>query len=80
MREITDEILAWGRLRVLEPTSADELVRVAEGLIDANPLAPRDAFHLAFVLSHGIPALVTGDADFDAVQLPEGRNLTVVRF
>lgn len=53
---------------------------MAEGLIDANPLAPRDAFHLAFVLNHGIPALVTGDADFDAVRLPEGRNLAVVRF
>ena len=57
-----------------------DLVRAAGGLMDANALAPRDAFHLAFVMRYDIPALVTADRDFDAVQLPGGRNLTIVKF
>lgn len=57
-----------------------ELIRDAVALIDANPLAPRDAFHLAITLRHRIPAFVTADSDFDRLQLPAGRNLTIVRF
>ena len=79
LRRITDEILEWGGINVLESSSV-ELVRDASGLIDANPLAPRDAFHLTFVMRYGIPALVTADSDFDAVQLPEERHLTIVKF
>lgn len=79
VRRITDEILDWGGINVLDSSSMD-LVRNASGLIDINPLAPRDAFHLAFVMRYDIPALVTADRGFDAVQLPEGRNLIIVKF
>ena len=80
VREITEEILNWPRLRILESASSRELVRGARDLMNVNPLAPRDAFHLAAVLSHGIPALVTADSDFDSVQLPGGQQLTIVKF
>lgn len=80
VRRFTDEILGWERLNILESASSVELVLSARDLIDANPLAPRDAFHLAVVLRHGIPAFVTADPDFDAVRLPEGRSLTIVKF
>lgn len=80
IRRITDEILDWRGLNILESASSAELVHSARDLIDANPLAPRDAFHLAVVLRHGIPAFVTADSDFDAVRLPEGRSLTIVKF
>lgn len=79
LRRITDEILEWGGINVLESSSMD-LVRAAGGLMDANALAPRDAFHLAFVIRYDIPALVTADRDSDAVRLPGGRNLTIVKF
>lgn len=81
IRRITDEMLAWERLNVLESASPADLVRDARDLIETNPLAPRDAFHLAVVLRHGIPAFVTSDTDFDRVQqLPDGRHLTIVKF
>jgi predicted nucleic acid-binding protein len=48
--------------------------------MDANPLAPRDAFHLAVVLQHEIPSLVTADRDFRDLRLPEDRGLTIVTF
>lgn len=80
LRRITDEILGWGGLNVLESAGPANLVRDAAGLIDANPLGPRDAFHLAVALRHDIPSVVTADRDFDAVRLPEGRNLTIVKF
>lgn len=80
IRRISDEILGWGRVNVLESAGPVGLVRDAAALIDANPLAPRDAFHLAITLQHGIPSVVTADRAFDNVQLPEGRNLTIVKF
>ena len=80
VRRITDEILGWGRLNVLETAPAVEIVRQAMDLVDRNPLAPRDAFHLAIVLHHRIPGLVTADRDFDRVDLPGGTRLTIIRF
>lgn len=80
VRRITDEILNWQRLTILESTPPQGVVNDAKHLIDANPLAPRDAFHLATLMRHGIPALVTADSDFDAVRLPDSRSLTVIKF
>jgi predicted nucleic acid-binding protein len=71
--------MTWGGLNVLDATPAEAIIRDAADLIDTNPLAPRDAFHLAVLLRHRVPALVTADSDFDAVQLPQGRDLTVVK-
>lgn len=80
VRRITTEILDAPRLKVLEGAPTTELIRDASALIDANSLAPRDAFHLAITLRHRIPAFVTADSDFDRLQLPAGGNLTIVRF
>ena len=67
-------------MRLLDVTAAQGLVREAMALIDGNALAPRDAFHLAMALREGLSGLVSADRDFTEVQLPEGRNLVVVRF
>lgn len=79
VRRIADEILGWERLIVLESGPAAGIVRSAMDLMDRSPLAPRDAFHLALTLLHHIPALVTADSDFDRIDLPRGRELTIVR-
>ena len=80
VRRITDEILAWKGLTILDSTSATDLVREAAALIDMNPLGPRDAFHLALVLRHSIPGIVTADRDFDHVQqIPAGKHVTIVK-
>lgn len=80
IRQITDEILRWDRLHILGVASSKDLVAEAATLMDTNPLSPRDAFHLAVVLHHEIPSFVTADMDFDNVQLPAGKALTIVRF
>lgn len=80
IRRITDEILEWGGMNTLEAASPLDLVNEAAALMDLNPLAPRDAFHLAITLRHAIPSFVTADSDFDDIQLPTGRHLTVVKF
>jgi len=79
VRRITAEVLALPGLNVLESASSAALVRDAMALIDANPLAPRDAFHLAITLRHQVPAFVTADSDFDHLRLPGGQDLTIVR-
>lgn len=77
IRQITDEIRRWARVNELPyPVS---LVGQAAVLIDTNPLAPRDAFHLALALHHAIPAFITADSDFDTVQLPQGANLSIIK-
>jgi len=79
VHRISDEILTWDRLTVLDEAPGATIATFAVNLIDKNPLGPRDAFHLAIALHHGIPAFVIADSDFDAVQLPPGRKLAVIR-
>lgn len=79
IRRMTEEMLAWDGLNVVDVAPALEVTRDAMALIDRNPLAPRDAFHLALVLRHRIPGLVTSDSDFDRVELPDGTNLTIIK-
>lgn len=80
IRTITTEILEWDRIRMLHSASTIDLVNEATGLMTMNSLGPRDAFHLATTLHHGLPSFVTGDGDFDDVRLPDGRHLTIVKF
>lgn len=70
-------IRGWGGFNEL-PTPPG-VVDLAEALMDTNNLLPRDAFHLALVLHHGIESFVTLDSDFDNVQLPAGANLTLIK-
>lgn len=78
IKQITGEIRAWGRFN--EVPAPTKIVVEAAALMDMNPLAPRDAFHLAIALHHSIPSLVTGDSDFDNVQVPPGKSITIVKF
>jgi predicted nucleic acid-binding protein len=80
IRQITHDIRGWGRINELPYMSPGDLVTGAVGLMDNNHLSPRDAFHLAVTLHHGIPSFVTNDRDFDNVQLPAGVNLTIIKF
>ena len=70
-------IRGWGGLNEL-PTPVG-MVALAEALMQTNSLLPRDAFHLALALHHGIESLVTADSDFDNVQIPVGTALTLVK-
>ena len=79
-RSITEDLLDWPRLRVLDSPASGTLLNDVMALLDANPLAPRDAFHLALALHHDIESFVTADPDFDDLVLPAGRSVTVVRF
>jgi len=55
------------RDRVLPITDAD--MQRARTLAEQYPnLSPRDFLHLAVMLNHGIPDILTADTDFDAVQ------------
>lgn len=75
-RVVTTAILAWDRLQHLE--SPADLAMQAFALMNTNPLAPRDAMHLALALHHRIPALVTVDGDFAGIDLPAGQAITIV--
>jgi hypothetical protein len=58
---------------------ADVDVERARQLAERYPhLSPRDLLHLAVMLNHGIPDIVTADTDFDAV--PDVRRLDPVQF
>lgn len=70
-------IQAWGGFTEL-PTPTG-VVAVAEGLMQMNALLPRDAFHLAITLHHGIESFVTADSDFDTLILPPTTNLTLIK-
>src|SRR6266571_8392630 len=79
IRRISGEILSWERVVVLEHAVAADIVRLATELISLNHLGPRDAFHLSVALNNAVPAFVTGDSDFDGVELPPDLNLILVR-
>lgn len=79
VQRISNEMLAWKRLRILESHPAVAVVRLAMELVTRNPLAPRDAFHLALALHYNIPGFVTGDSDFDRLRLPIQSRLTIIK-
>jgi len=78
IRSISEELLQWGRLSILE-VSSTVLVRETIRIIDTNPLAPRDAFHLAIAVTNHVPGFVTADRDYEEVILPDADDLVVVR-
>jgi predicted nucleic acid-binding protein len=80
IKRISDELLASGRFKILTPATNQDLVAEATELMTLNPLSPRDAFHLAITLHHGIQSFVTCDADFDGLRMPTGKNVTIVKF
>jgi len=76
--QLTNTIRGWQG--IVELPSPPDLVQRAQALISLNPLAPRDAFHLALTLHHAIQCFVTADSDFDNIQLPAGSpNLVVLK-
>lgn len=79
VRRISEQILTWERLVVLDHAVASEVVRLATELVNVNHLGPRDAFHLAIALNNAIPAFVTADSDFNRVELPPDLNLVLVK-
>lgn len=80
VRAISERIMRSSTINHLPYTSPAQLVTEATQLMDINALAPRDAFHLAVVLHHSIPAMVTGDTDFDSVALPSNAALSLVKY
>lgn len=70
-------IQGWGGFTEL-PTPTG-VVALAEQLMQTNTLLPRDAFHLAITLHHGIESFVTADSDFDNLTLPAAINLTLIK-
>jgi len=80
IRQITEELLDWPRLRLLDSPTSETLLNDVTSLLNVNPLTPRDAFHLALALHHDIDSFVTADTDFDDLVLPAGRSVTVVKF
>ena len=77
IREITREIFAWQRLTVVNPGPGPATIETAAGILDLNPLAPRDAMHLAIALQHGVGAFVTADRDFRRLRMP-ATQLTII--
>jgi len=77
VRAVMIAIRAWNGFNELPAPVG--IVAQAEALMETNTLLPRDAFHLALVLHHGIESFVTADGDFDKLQLPAGTNLTLVK-
>ncbi|MBI2206784.1 MAG: type II toxin-antitoxin system VapC family toxin [Candidatus Rokubacteria bacterium] len=78
--EITTELLRWARVRLVTAASASDLTAEARTLMRTNPLAPRDAFHLAMALQNNLRAFVTADADFEGLELPAGREIAIIKF
>lgn len=78
VRRVSDEILAWDRLIVLDEAPSVPIAMVAADVMDRNHLSPRDAFHLAIVLHDEVPAFVTADSDFDGLELPPGRIMALI--
>jgi predicted nucleic acid-binding protein len=62
----------------LQQDSAD-IIRCALNIYSSDDLMPRDCFHLAYVVTHGIEGFVTSDPNFDSLNLPN-YDLTIYKF
>jgi len=55
------------------------IIDQAMNIYASENLMPRDSFHLAYVMAHGIKGFITSDPDFDNLQLPT-YDLTIYKY
>lgn len=80
IRRNTRKILRIPNMVVL-PRREDPvtIIQTAVDIYNSQGLMPRDCFHLAYVMTHGISGFITSNGDFDTLNLPN-YNLTVYKF
>jgi hypothetical protein len=69
---ITDDILnlLQAKLLPLENQKSSDIVRYALKLLVEEHLAPRDSYHLAYLITAGIQGFATIDSDFMPINNP----------
>lgn len=80
IRRNTRKILRIPNVVVL-PRGEDPvtIIQTAVDIYNSQGLMPRDCFHLAYVITHGISGFITSNGDFDTLNFPN-YNLTVYKY
>ncbi len=79
IRRSTEKLLRVPNLTVLSPPQPPSVIRTAMRIFDSERLMPRDCFHLALTLTHGVEGFITRDRDFDNLSLL-GDTLNVYKY
>jgi len=79
-RTLTRKTLRLPNIRFLSSQpSPIVIINEALNLLATEEIAPRDCFHLAYAMGHGVVGFVTSDSDFDNLELPH-YNLTIYKY